>query len=98
MFFNKPIFGYGWDYTAITFGKTTHSSYLQLISELGLFGLLIEIYIFITLFKSFNFISSYTNKHNNILFYFNLCFTSAIFSFVIWMFFSDFQLFLGLKK
>jgi O-antigen ligase len=98
LFLENPLFGLGWDYTITRYSYTTHSGWLQLLTELGILGFIIEFLIFYKLYMRFKETKNYLNTHQKKdLSILNLCIYSSIFSFFIWMFFENFSLALGTR-
>jgi len=51
MALERPLIGGGWEGIRVSYLNTTHSGWLQVVAELGLVGLVMEIYLWAMIFK-----------------------------------------------
>lgn len=89
-FLDNPIFGVGWDYIKLVKGKRAHSLILQLLSELGIIGLLLEALVYFIIFKmikSFKYLK--VNSINQDTKFLLLTLFSIQSCFFVWCFFEN---------
>ena len=89
-FLDNPIFGGGWDYIKLVKGKRAHSLILQLLSELGIIGLLLEALVYFIIFKmikSFKYLK--VNSINQDTKFLLLTLFSIQSCFLVWCFFEN---------